>query len=201
MRARTGTGAFSATLFTALTAGAQAAPLAPFGPGAPLRITASRPVTVFVVPGSGELEPPELHRFVKIGKTPLDVHLPRGLYTVEVESPETTTAATTIEMGDHPKHLVARTGSAELNVIGTFTTALGITAALTGVVVIAAFTSEPSLESKEARVGIPLLVGGLAFTAGGVAMYLASTTTLEDATPRDLHADPVATRLTLGGIW
>lgn len=171
----------------------------PFGPGAPLHLTATRPLDVYLVPGSGEIDPPSLHRFVKVGKTPLTVHLPRGLYTLELESPDATTASTTLEMGEHPKHLVARAGSHELNVIGTFTTALGLTAALTGVVVIAAFSEEPSVESKEARIGIPLIVAGAVLTAGGVTMYLVSRTTIEDTTPKDIHARPVATTVAMAG--
>ena len=155
----------------------------PFGKGAKVQITATKLVDVYVAKGSEDFETIELYEFVKVGKTPITFELPPGLYTVEIEAPGVTRGSKTLEMNQDSRQLMGDTGSAELGVVGSISLALGVTAILTGVVTLAAFSDKPDLKSRETKIAIPLFAGGAVLTGAGIGMFIASRTTLEETTP------------------
>jgi hypothetical protein len=147
--------------------------------GVAVEFESDRPASVFVAPGSlegaGNVFPDP---FVKLGRTPLSVKLVPGVYTVSVESPDISTASKVFEVGFQPVHVRVRTGSSGARSMGTLLMAIGAAGLLAGLAIELSHSEAADGISKH-KITIPMFVaGGIGF-AGGLTVYLASGTTIE----------------------
>ena len=154
----------------------------PFGPGTEVEVSTPHPRQVIVYVGRAvdlRYRPPD-HEFVKIGRTPLTFELPPNEnFWLEVESPEVTRGGLLLRMGSEPKHLLVRTGSADMADLGSLSLAIGGLAVAVATVILVSGASGESRIDKPAIV-IPLYAAGGALVAGGIALYFASRTDVED---------------------
>jgi hypothetical protein len=160
-----------------------AAPAPPFvraDTGVDVEFDADRPhISVFVAPGIVEdTEPRFPDPFVKLGRTPLSVKLVPGVYTVTVESPDIATRSTVFQVGSQPVHVRVRSGSAGARGLGTLLLAVGAASALAALAIEVSYTETPSGISKS-KIAIPLFIVGGVGLAGGLTIYLSSSTTIE----------------------
>jgi len=123
--------------------------------------------------------------FVKIGKTPLTFELPpEENYWLEVESPEVTRGSLLLRVDRQPKHLLVRAGSSDLGNLGSLTLAVGGLAAVVATVILISGTSGESGIDKP-KILIPMYAAGAALVAGGIGLYFASRTDVEDPSRPD----------------
>ena len=161
---------------------APGAQLQPFGPGTPVEVTTpgSQQVTVYVARAADLEYRPADWEFVKIGRTPLTFELPpQENYWLEVESPEVTRGSLLLRVDREPKRLLVRAGSSDMGSLGSLSLAVG------GLVVVAATAILISGTSGESGIDkpqilIPMYAAGAALLAGGVGLYFASQTDVED---------------------
>jgi hypothetical protein len=157
----------------------------PFGPGTAVSLSSDRAhAYAFVARGAMDTRPSYPDPFVKVGRIPVTLELPSGLYTVIVESDNVTTGSKVFEVGQTPVRVTVKAGASGLRELSGWTMALGAVALLAGGVFELSGTAGDSDREKHA-IAIPLFIGGGVALGGGLAMWLASGTRLQ--------ADPVAT--------
>ena len=127
---------------------------------------------------------PSDYEFIKIGKTPLTFELPPNEnYWLEVEAPAVTRAGMLFRMGPKRRHLLVRPGSSDMADFGSLTLAIGGLAVVAATVILVSGTSGESGIDK-ATILIPLYAGGGLLLGGGIGLYFASRTDLEDPTDK-----------------
>jgi hypothetical protein len=135
-------------------------------------------------------ERPSDYDFQRVGRTPTSFELPPGSYWLEVESPSITRGSLLVKMDRQAKKLRVRGGSSTARSFSTLTLALGATA-LVAATAIAASSAFGEANFDRAKVVIPLYVGGGVFLGGGVALYFASRTRLDEVKADD-HTERAA---------
>jgi len=148
--------------------------------GTPVEIDADKPhVAVYVAQGLiRNVEPSYPDPFVKIGRTPITVKLAPGMYTVTAESPEISVGSTVLQVGAEPVHVRVKGGSSEARSMGTLLLAIGAAGVLAALGVEVSYSSSPNGISKS-KIAVPLFIAGGVIGGSGLAIFLASGTTLE----------------------
>jgi hypothetical protein len=114
--------------------------------------------------------------FERVGHVPLTVQLAPGVYTVESESPRSSTGHGRffVEEGA-PLTVQVRPGDATVKVLGSALIGLGVVAAALGVVALVAIS--PHDENYDRfGIGLPLLLGGVGGACAGWAMTALGST-------------------------
>jgi hypothetical protein len=137
-------------------------------------------VTVYVARAADLKYRPADWEFIKIGQTPITFDLPpQENYWLEVESPEVTRGALLLRVDREPKHLLVRAGSSDMGSFGSLTLGLGgLAVAVATVILISGTGGESGIDKP--KVLIPLYAAGGALVAGGIGLYFASQTDVED---------------------
>jgi hypothetical protein len=164
-------------------------PLPPFvqpATGTPVEFDCDRPlVSVFVAPGLlSDTRPSYPDPFVKIGRTPIMTKLAPGTYTVTAESPDITSGSTVFQVGTEPVHVRVRAGSSDMRTMGTLVLAVGITSLLAAIVAEVSYTQASPKDISKSTIVVPLFVVGGVGLGGGLALVLASGTTIEPDGPK-----------------
>lgn len=151
----------------------------PFGAGFPVTISCDRPFSyAFVAKGAVDSRPSFPDPFVKVGRTPLTIELPSGVYTVIVEGESTTTGSTVFEVRNMPAQVRVKGGSSSLRELSTWTMAFGVAALLAAGVIEVSQTKADDSSTKH-KFSIPLAIGGGVALGGGLVMVLVSRTTFQ----------------------
>ncbi len=153
--------------------------------GVAVEFESDRPyVSVFVAQGAVEDTGPRYpDPFVKLGRTPLSVKLAPGVYTVTVESPDISTQSTVFAVGSQPVHVRVRSGSAGAHGVGTLLLAIGAASVLAGLAIELSH-SEAADGISKSKIAVPLFIAGGVGVAGGLTIWLASGTTIEQDGPK-----------------
>lgn len=144
---------------------------------------------MFVAPANPVTESADEAAFVKVGKAPLTLLLPPGVYRLEVEGVDVVRGSLLVTMKGEPKQLLVRTGSEGLSTTGTLFIAVGITAILGATGILLSGSSAPSSLDKP-KVLIPMYAAGGVLLGGGIAMSLVGSTSIDDQTPRPQKPPP-----------
>jgi hypothetical protein len=176
---------------------------APFGPGTPVLVTSSKQlVTVYVAREPAEGQAPSVYDFVKTGRTPLTIQLPPGSYYLDAEADGVTRGGLLLRVGTHRRYVQIHTGSSSMSGLSTLTLAVGAACVLAATVILVSVSSGPSA-LKKSKFTIPLYASGGALLAGGVALYFASRTNIDDVTSENPALRPASTgrpSALLGGV-
>jgi hypothetical protein len=145
--------------------------------GTPVTIVADQPDQVIYlargeVVGSTIPDP-----FEHVGVAPVQLRLAPGTYTVESGGPTTSTGHAVVRVGEAPLRLEVHTGNASLRTFGAIFIALGVTAVVAGIIVVASYTQKEGSFDK-AAIALPLLIGGGVSGLGGLGLTLAGTTNI-----------------------
>jgi hypothetical protein len=116
---------------------------------------------------------PEL--FEKLGVAPITLRLAPGTYTMETSSESTSLGYARFSVDTTPLTIEVRPGDETVKTIGTVFEALGITAALVGVLAAVAFSKNDANYDRWA-IALPLLLGGAGVFVGGLVMSVAGST-------------------------
>jgi len=151
----------------------------PFGPGQPIELQCDEPdAYVYVAKGIVDERVAFPDPFTKVGKLPLELELPKGVYTLLVEGESQTSASTVFEVRHEPVHVRVNAGSGELRALSTLLLALGSAALLAGGVLEISGTGEGD-DDKKHKITIPLFIGGGVGVAGGLTAYFVSDSSIE----------------------
>ncbi|MFW5739431.1 MAG: hypothetical protein ACOC1F_03595 [Myxococcota bacterium] len=151
----------------------------PFGPGQQVRIQCDEPEGyVFVARGIVDDRPSFPDPFSKVGRIPVQLELPPGVYTMLVEGERIPTASTVFEVRHEPVDIRVDAGSQGLRDLSTLTLALGSAALLAGGVLEVSGTGEGDSDKKH-KITIPLFIAGGVTFAGGLTMYFVSDSSIE----------------------
>jgi len=151
----------------------------PFGAGQPINVQCDEPDGyVYVAKGVADDQPQFPDPFTKIGRIPVQLELPPGVYTVLVEGESFTSQSTVFEVRHQPVDVRVHAGSSELRALSTLLLALGGAALIAGGVIEVSGTGEGD-SSKKHKITIPLFIGGGVGFAGGLGMYFASASSIE----------------------
>jgi hypothetical protein len=114
--------------------------------------------------------------FVKVGRLPLTVELPSGVYTVIVEGDTITSGSKVFEVRNASAQILVKAGSSGLRELSTWLMAFGGAAVLAGGVLELSRSSHEDAKQKHS-ISIPLFIGGGVALLSGVAMVFVSGTT------------------------
>jgi hypothetical protein len=150
----------------------------------------SQQVTVYVARAVELKYRPPDWEFVKLGRTPLTFELPpEENYWLEVESSEVTRGSLLLRVDRQPKHLLVRAGSSDLGSLASLTLAVGgLAVAVATVILISGTGGESGIDKP--KIVIPMYVAGGALIAGGIGLYFASQTDVEDPSRPEAAAGP-----------
>ena len=151
----------------------------PFGAGQPINVQCDEPDGyVYVAKGVADDQPAFPDPFTKIGRIPVQLELPPGVYTVLVEGERFTSQSAVFEVRHQPVDVRVHSGSSELRALSTLMLALGGAALIAGGVLEVSGTGGGDSDKKH-KITIPLFIaGGVGFT-GGLAMYFVSASSIE----------------------
>ncbi len=126
------------------------------------------------VPGGAQPDP-----FERLGRAPLTIKLAPGVYTVEAESPTSSTGheRVFVEQGT-PVQVRVRGGNATVKATGTVLVGLGVVAVVLGIVAIVSISPNDQHYDRFG-IGIPLAVGGAAGAGIGWALTALGTTNIQ----------------------
>ncbi len=116
--------------------------------------------------------------FVKVGRAPLSIQLPGGIYTVLVEGQSITSASTVFEVRGQPVHVHARPGSQGMRDLGTLFVAVGVAATVAAAVVQLSRAHTQDTAQRD-RITIPLWIGGGVTLVSGFGLLLGSSSKIE----------------------
>ncbi len=137
--------------------------------GTPVTISATNPDQVIYLAKGEAASNPVIDPFENVGVAPVQIRLAPGLYTIESSGPTTSTGHAVFRVGDAPVSIEVRTGDASVKTFGAILIALGVTAVITGIIVLVSYTQNEGSYNK-AVIAIPLFGG--AVLAGGVGVGL-----------------------------
>jgi len=152
----------------------------PYGPGAAVQVTSTKPVTVYVVKPLPDGSRPLDYAFKRVGITPVTFQLPPGRYLLEVESSDTTRGGMLLDMGQSPRRLLVDAGSDSTSMTGTLLMAVGVTAIAAGIVVLVGGSTSSEGNLEKAKIVIPFFAGGALVLGGGIALFVVSRTDIEE---------------------
>jgi hypothetical protein len=114
--------------------------------------------------------------FVRIGNVPLTLRLAPGTYTIEAESPTTSTGHDRflVEPGA-PMRVEVRPGNASVKTFGGVFIALGVVATVLGVVALVSISASDTHYDRWG-IGLPLVIGGPAVGVLGYGMTALGST-------------------------
>jgi hypothetical protein len=169
----------SASVAPSAKAGAPGALPRPFGPGFSVEVESSKPfVYIYVAKGAVDTTPSYPDPFVKVGRLPVTIELPSGVYTLLAEGESVPTGSTVFEVRDRPVHVRVQGGSQPLRDTSTLLMAVGGIAVLAGLVVqLSRVAGEDSRQKNS--IAIPLYVGGGIGLVSGITMFVVARTKLE----------------------
>jgi hypothetical protein len=144
---------------------------------------------VFVAPANPITGAADEAAFVKVGKAPMTLLLPPGVFRLEVEGVGVSRGSLLVTMKGEPKQLLVRSGSEDLGTTGTLFIAVGVTAILGATGILLSGSSAPSSLDKP-KVLIPMYAAGAVLLGGGIAMAVAGSTSIDDQTPRRAAPPP-----------
>ena len=174
--------------------------LRPFGPGQPVEMQCDEPnAYVFVARGVVEDQPSFPDPFTKVGRIPLKLELPAGVYTVLVEGERLTSASTVFEVRHQPVHVHVRSGSQGLRDLSTLTLALGSAALLAGAVLEVSGTGDGDSDKKH-KITIPLFISGGVVFASGLTFHFVSSSSIDHDGYVSPHSAFQAPRLHTFGV-
>lgn len=151
----------------------------PFGPGQPVEVQCDEPDGIlFVAQGIVDERVAFPDPFKKVGRLPVPMELPPGVYTVIVEGDRFPTASTFFEVRHQPVAVRVDAGSQDLRDLGSLLAALGGVAVLAGGVLEVSGTGEGD-DTKKRKLTIPLFIGGGVALAGGITMFVVSGSSVE----------------------
>lgn len=151
----------------------------PFGPGQRVEVQCEEPDGyVFVARGVVEDRPAFPDPFTKVGRIPVQLELPAGVYTILVQGERFTTVSTVFEVRHQPVNVRVHPGSQGLRDLSTLTLALGSAALLAGAVLEVSGTGGGDSDKKR-KITIPLFVGGGVAFAGGLSLYFVSASSID----------------------
>lgn len=151
----------------------------PFGSGVPVTLDCDKPfVYGFVAKGAVDTRPSYPDPFVKIGRLPLTIELPAGVYTLIVEGDAVTLSSTVFEVRNAPVRVKVKGGNSGIRSLSSWMLGFGIAAVLAAGVLELSGGGEQKTQQKHA-IAIPLLIGGGVAAASGITMFVVSRTTFQ----------------------
>ncbi len=144
--------------------------------GVPVRFESSDPaMRIYLAHGDvGPFEPGV--PYARVGLAPLTLRLPPGTYTIEAESPTSSTGhGRFLVEPETPLRVEVRPGSAAVKTVGSMFIALGVVATVLGVVALVSITPSDQHFNRWA-VGLPLTLGGVGVGDHGYGMAALGTT-------------------------
>lgn len=144
---------------------------------------------------------PSVYDFVKTGKTPLTIELPPGSYDLEAESDDATRGSLRLHVGQRRRYVQIHAGSRAMAGLSTLALAVGAACALAATVIWVSTSGGPSTLNKS-KFTIPLYASGGALLVGGLALYFASRTNIDDVTRENSasHRAMARPNALLGGV-
>jgi hypothetical protein len=154
-------------------------PPKPFGPGFAVEVESSKPfVYLYVAKGAVDVAPSYPDPFVKVGRLPITVELPSGVYTLLAEGESVPSGSTVFEVKDRPVHVRVLGGSQSLRDTSTLLMAVGGIAVLAGLVVQLSRVAGEDTSQKNS-IAIPLYIGGGIGLVSGITMFVVAKTKLQ----------------------
>jgi hypothetical protein len=151
----------------------------PFGPGAPVTLDCDKPFAYgYVAKGAIDTRPSYPDPFVKVGRLPLTIELPSGVYTLIVEGDEVSPGSTVFEVRGAPVRVKVSAGKSGLRSFSTWMLGFGIAAVLAAGVLELSGSSHQDTREKNA-IAIPLFIAGGVAAVSGLTMFLVSRTTFQ----------------------
>jgi hypothetical protein len=152
----------------------------PFGAGYPVTLDCDKPFAYgYIAKGAVDTRPSYPDPFVKVGRLPLVVELPSGVYTLLVEGETITPGSAVFEVRTAPVHVKVSAGKSGLRSFSSWTLAFGIAAVLAAGVFELSGGGKQDTHQKNA-IGIPLFIAGGVMAVSGLTMYLVSRTTIQN---------------------
>lgn len=176
-----------AALLAARTASAGPPPrgvpgVRPFGPGTDVEVGTTRAIQIYVARLPADGTPPSDYDFVKVGGAPISFQLPPGHYVLTMEDDGVTSRDQDLVVGTTPVHLQVHTGSSDMATLGSLALGIGTLCVLTAAVLAISGSKAPSSLDKT-KIEIPLFAAGGTLVAGGIGLYFASRTNIEQNPP------------------
>jgi hypothetical protein len=114
--------------------------------------------------------------FVRVGRTPITIRLAPGTYSIEAESPTSSTGHDRFLVEPNsPMRIEVRPGNASVKTFGSVFIALGVVATLLGVVALVSISASDTHYNRWG-IGLPLVIGGPAVGVLGYGMTALGST-------------------------
>jgi hypothetical protein len=117
--------------------------------------------------------------FVRVGQAPLTLRLAPGTYTIEAESPTSSTGHDRFLVEPNaPMRIEVRPGNASVKTVGAVFIGLGVIATVLGVVALVSISASDSHYNRWG-IGLPLVIGGPAVGVLGWGMTALGSTDIQ----------------------